>query len=157
MKLPHSTLLRECVAAVKTLLGGAHRGPDACPDVRKGRVTCGPGATTTLEPAFAFKRAVLCMTRRWTNTGRLACRRVVCDTCVLKPTSPAALGAADTGCTAQECSGARGELLGRPSRETPVGPSKEALRRARSPWAGAAGGDGQAGGGEAAVRGGAAG
>ena len=86
-----------------------------------------------------------CMTRSWTNIGLLACRRVVCDTCVLKPPSPAAVGAAGTGCTAQECSGARGELLGRrsparsrtasatpPSRETPVGPSKEALRRARS-------------------------
>jgi hypothetical protein len=48
-----------------------------------------------------------CMTRSWTNIGLLACRRVVCDTCVLKPPSPAAVGAAGTGCTAQECSGAR--------------------------------------------------
>eukprot|EP00964_Phaeocystis_antarctica_P110269 scaffold74651_cov105-Phaeocystis_antarctica.AAC.1 len=31
-----------------------------------------------------------CMTRSWTNIGLLACRRVVCGTCVLKPPSPAA-------------------------------------------------------------------
>eukprot|EP00964_Phaeocystis_antarctica_P017996 scaffold9992_cov64-Phaeocystis_antarctica.AAC.4 len=42
-----------------------------------------------------------CMTRSWTNIGLLACRRVVCDTCVLKTPSPAAVGAAGTGCTAQ--------------------------------------------------------
>jgi len=30
----------------------------ACTWVREGRVACGPGATTTLEPTFAFKRAV---------------------------------------------------------------------------------------------------
>eukprot|EP00964_Phaeocystis_antarctica_P115106 scaffold79071_cov121-Phaeocystis_antarctica.AAC.4 len=80
-----------------------------------GRVACGPGATTTLEPTFAFKRA--------------------------------------------ECSGARGELLGRrsparsraasatpPSRETPVSPSKEALALAHVATLGGAGGCGQDGG-----------
>ena len=43
----------------------------------------------------------------FTNNGLLACTRVVCNICVRKPPSSAAVGAAGTGCTAHMCSGAR--------------------------------------------------
>ena len=87
----------------------ARRGPRArAPPAPRRDVLHTPtrGASTTLKPTSTVKRAVYDALLE-TNNGLIACRRVICNMCVLKLPSSAAVGAVGTGCKAHKCSGAR--------------------------------------------------